>query len=199
MCSSDPALPKEVKCAKCMGIAIFVFAIFSMIGFIGGAIAGGVAGIMACVASSILMCCGPKADGTGAGKELAAAILYILAGIVHFVGAVLGLLWYFALAEDVKKHCDDLCKDWETQYNWDTWQEYESRAECDAQYDQTCKDYESTTLGFLAILIFPTVGFCVVCGILEIIGAVLCFKAKKAVEASAGGAAAAKDANPVNV
>ena len=48
-------------------------------------------------------CCGPKADGTGAGKELAAAILYILAGIVHFVGAVLGLLWYFALAEDVKK------------------------------------------------------------------------------------------------
>eukprot|EP00908_Phaeocystis_cordata_P017377 Transcript_287.p2 GENE.Transcript_287~~Transcript_287.p2 ORF type:complete len:246 (-),score=57.55 Transcript_287:209-850(-) len=140
-------------------------------------------------------CCGPKADGTGAGKELAATILYILAGIVHFVGAVLALLWYLALAEDVKKHCDDLCKDWET----DWWAEYESRAECDAYYDQTCKDYESATLGFLAILIFPTVAFCVACGILEIIGAVLCFKAKKAVEASAGGAAAAKDANPVNV
>ena len=145
-------------------------------------------------------CCGPKADGTGAGKELAATILYILAGIVHFVGAVLALLWYLALAEDVKKHCDDLCKDWET----DWWAEYESRAECDAYYDQTCKDYEvrtaarasspraplralspawpchaqSTTLGFLAILIFPTVAFCVACGILEIIGAVLCFKAR---------------------
>ena len=70
MCSSDPALPKEVKCAKCMGIAIFVFAILSMIGFIGGAIAGGVAGIMACVASSILMYAGSRRASRDASETI---------------------------------------------------------------------------------------------------------------------------------
>ena len=87
MCSSDPALPKEVKCAKCMGIAIFVFAILSMIGFIGGAIAGAVAGIMACVASSILMYAGSRRASRDAPPRLQHCCLTAPRPAVSVLGA----------------------------------------------------------------------------------------------------------------
>ena len=44
--------------------------LFSMIGFAGGlpGIVGALCGILACVASSILMCCAPKSTAEGGGK-----------------------------------------------------------------------------------------------------------------------------------
>ena len=44
--------------------------VFSMVGFLGGTygIIGGVSGVLACVASSIIMCCGPKSTEEGGCK-----------------------------------------------------------------------------------------------------------------------------------
>ena len=95
MCSDNPNLPKEANKAKCFVIACFVLcarrppplitsqqltalracgsSVFSMIGFAGGipGIVGAICGILACVASSILLCCAPKSIEEGGGKFMA--------------------------------------------------------------------------------------------------------------------------------
>ena len=47
--------------------------LFSMIGFAGGlpGIVGALCGLLACVTSSILMCCAPKSTAEGGGKFMA--------------------------------------------------------------------------------------------------------------------------------
>ena len=56
--------------------------VFSMIGFAGGTpgVVGAICGILACVASSILMCCAPKTTEEGGGKFTAVRCLTISPG-----------------------------------------------------------------------------------------------------------------------
>ena len=53
-----------------------------MIGFAGGTpgVVGAICGILACVASSILMCCAPKTTEEGGGKFTAVRCLTISPG-----------------------------------------------------------------------------------------------------------------------
>jgi len=87
MCSDNPNLPKEANKAKCFVIACFVFSIFSMIGFAAGipGIIGALCGILACIGSSILMCCAPSSVEEGNGKFTAASVLLFIAGIIQLI------------------------------------------------------------------------------------------------------------------
>jgi len=86
MCSDDPNLGPAANKAKCHAIACFVFSIFSLLGFASppaGSV-GAVGGLLACIASSILMCCGPKA-GEGGQKFLTAGVLLLIGGIIQLI------------------------------------------------------------------------------------------------------------------
>lgn len=110
MCSGDPDMPSEANRAKCFVIACFVFSIFSMIGFFAGwpGIIGGVCGILACVAASILMCCAPK-KGEGACKFTAAGALLLIAGIIQIIMAIALIVITILLVTAVQKI--DTCAD----------------------------------------------------------------------------------------
>ena len=56
---------RSTECTACGGSSVF-----SMVGFLGGpyGIIGGVSGVLACVASSIIMCCGPRSTEEGGCK-----------------------------------------------------------------------------------------------------------------------------------
>jgi hypothetical protein len=111
MCSDNPELPKEANKAKCFVISCFVFSIFSMIGFGAGipGIVGGVCGILACVASSILMCCAPKTTAEGAGKFTAAFVMLLIAGILQVIMAIAILVTIIIAVTAVQE--SDYCSD----------------------------------------------------------------------------------------
>lgn len=90
MCSDNPNLPKEANKARCFVIACLVFAIFSMIGFLAGTpgVIGGIAGILMCVGSSLLICCAPKTVAEGPGKFNAAGVLLLIGGIIQICCAI---------------------------------------------------------------------------------------------------------------
>eukprot|EP00320_Phaeocystis_rex_P006970 CAMPEP_0119064048 /NCGR_PEP_ID=MMETSP1178-20130426/7238_1 /TAXON_ID=33656 /ORGANISM="unid sp, Strain CCMP2000" /LENGTH=246 /DNA_ID=CAMNT_0007045455 /DNA_START=73 /DNA_END=810 /DNA_ORIENTATION=+ len=111
MCQDNVNLPKEANKAKCFVISCFVFSIFSMIGFgasWAGAI-GAVCGILACIGSSILMCCAPKTPQEGGGKFCAAAVLLLIGGIIQLIMSIVVLVLMIALLNEVneKSYCDD--------------------------------------------------------------------------------------------
>jgi hypothetical protein len=111
MCKDNVDLPKEANKAKCFVIACFVFSIFSMIGFAGGlpGIVGALCGVLACIASSILMCCAPKSPAEGSGKFTAAGVLLLIAGIIQVIMAVVVLVSMIALLNEVNE--SSYCKD----------------------------------------------------------------------------------------
>lgn len=143
-----------------------VFSIISCIGFLGGAWVQGIGGVLGLVASSMLICCGPKAAGEGGGMTQGAMILYILGAIAEILGAVLGLLAYFALVDSYKTGCD---------YNMDG--TIESGTYPD---EQGCMDL---LVGFTAVIIFPSVALGIVAGVLQLVGAFMAFKSKQAIAA----------------
>jgi len=124
MCTDNPDMPKEANKAKCFVIACFVFSIFSMIGFgvgVTGAI-GAVGGILACVASSILICCSPKSTAEGNGKYTAACVMLFIAGIVQVVCGIVVVVWMVAALNETNKnsYCDDRWVDCTTDSDGDT-------------------------------------------------------------------------------
>jgi len=114
MCSSDPQLPAEANKAKCFSVACFVFSIFSMLGFGGGwsGAVGAIGGILACIASSILMCCSPKKGEMG-GKFCTSAVLFFIAGILQLIMAMatLGILVSILVAVNDDSYCGKRYKD----------------------------------------------------------------------------------------
>jgi len=78
-------------------------------------IIGAIMGILACVASSILMCCAPKSADEGAGKFTAAMAMLLIAGIVQIICGIAVIAWMVTeLNKNNKSYCDKLyveCKD----------------------------------------------------------------------------------------
>jgi len=111
MCSDNPNLPKEANKAKCFVIACFIFSVFSMLGFGVGATGavGAICGILACVASSILMCCAPKSADEGSGKFTAAMVMLLIAGIVQIICGVAVIAWVVVTLNKTNdnSYCDD--------------------------------------------------------------------------------------------
>ena len=159
MCCSSPDVPTEVNTAKCWAIPVMVFAIFSCIGFLGGAWIQGVGGILSLIGSSILICCGPKAGGGGAGSCMAAFVLMLLGAIAELVGAVIGLILYFGVVDTaVNVTCN-----------------YDGDTGSTSGAEQGCLDF---VLGITAIIIYPSVGLGVVAGVLALVAAIMAMKAK---------------------
>ena len=79
MCSSDPDVPAEGNKAKCVGLACFVLSIFSMIGFATGGVLGGVGGLCACIAWSLMQCCYKGSEGAEKGKKIYFAVSLLMA------------------------------------------------------------------------------------------------------------------------
>ena len=156
MCGSNPSVSPAVNSAKCWAIPALVFAIISMVGFIGGAWVQGIGGIIVCIGSSILICCGPTSETEGAGKCMAAFVLMLIGGIIELLGAVLGLVFYFAVVGSARESC-------ETSWGWLS--------------EQSVQDCVNTTVGIMSILVFPSVAIGIVTGVLVIVGSV---KAKQA-------------------
>lgn len=87
MCNKGD-LPKEAKSANCAAIATFIFSVITLIGFLIPPYIGAAGGLLACIGTSIVMCCaGGKASG-----HTAAMVLCILGAICHLVGG--GLVMY---------------------------------------------------------------------------------------------------------
>mmetsp|Transcript_37885 Transcript_37885/g.96207 ORF Transcript_37885/g.96207 Transcript_37885/m.96207 type:complete len:262 (+) Transcript_37885:25-810(+) len=111
MCSDNPNLPKEANKAKCFVISCFVFSILSIIGFWFGApgIIGAICGILACIASSILMCCPPKGVEEGNGKFIAASVMLFIAGITQLIMGIVVIVWMIRALNEVNE--STYCKD----------------------------------------------------------------------------------------
>lgn len=65
-----------------------------MIGFGGGwsGAVGAVGGLLACIGSSILMCCAPKSPSEGGGKFFGAGVLLLIAGVIQFIMAIVTVI-----------------------------------------------------------------------------------------------------------
>jgi len=111
MCSDNPNLPKEANKAKCFVISCFVFSIFSMMGFASGTpgVIGGVCGLLACIGSSILMCCAPRSVEEGNGKFTAASVLLFIAGITQLIMGIVVVVFLIIALNEVNKSswCSD--------------------------------------------------------------------------------------------
>ena len=142
MCTDNPELPKEANKAKCFVISCFVLcalssrqpsalafltadvcavgsSLFSILGFGSGipGIIGGIAGILACVGSSILMCCAPKTSAEGPGKFNAAGILLYISGSIEISMAIWTLIWIIMAVSEVNSgggYCGDRYKSCDT-------------------------------------------------------------------------------------
>jgi hypothetical protein len=233
MCKGNEDLPAEVNSARCISISILVFSILTLIGFIGGGIIAALGGLLGIIGAGILVCCGPGPDGGGAGKEVAAMVLFILAALFEVLGLALGLLWFFAAVSTANDTCSYGCPDSRRQlfgdsyysywgwdysywgygwdygwgygwdygwdygtyswgygwdYGWDygwgygTYSSYSS-SWCDDDTISTCVN---TTVGILAILIFPTVILSAVTAILTLVGVCKANAARAALKESDG-------------
>lgn len=111
MCKGNEDLPAEVNSARCISISILVFSILTLIGFIGGGFIAALGGLLGIIGAGILVCCGPGPDGGGAGKEVAAMVLFILAALFEVLGLALGLLWFFAAVSTANDTCSFGCPD----------------------------------------------------------------------------------------
>lgn len=166
MCGGNHEV-KEVNTAKCWAVSVLVFGILACIGFAGGAWIQGIGGILCCVGSGILVCCGPESGKPGGdGKENAAAICMIIGGVIEIIGAVVGLILFFG----VKSRAEEACAVY-------------------SGYGSAETDCINTAVGIAGIIIFPSVGLGVIAGILACVAGMHACKAKAALSGSKGGSA----------
>ena len=98
MCSSD-LVSKEVNSAKCASIGALTCGILACLGFFVGGWPAGVGGILAIIASSMLLCCGPTARGQGKDMHMASWILYLIGAVACAGGIIVALVAYFAVLD----------------------------------------------------------------------------------------------------
>jgi len=208
MCSDNPNLPKEANKAKCFVISCLVFSIFSVLGFglwIPGII-GAIGGIIACVASSIIICCGPKGVEEGSGKFTAASVMLFISGIIQLIMGIVVIVWMIRTLDDVNDDDENWCKDrysncdvdssgYNCKDGWlykdgvcfkdhpdDTATRCSSRsAWSDCQ--GTHEDVKDAVTAIFIVFFGITVAFMFTAGILNVAGGVYCLKAKVAIQA----------------
>jgi uncharacterized membrane protein len=121
MCSDNPDLPKEANKAKCFAISCFVFSIFSLVGFMGRipGVVGAIGGLLACIASSMLMCCAPKKVEEGPCKFTAAGVMLLIAGILQLIMTVVVVVFMIMVLTEVNEdgYCADRYKSCNTDSN----------------------------------------------------------------------------------
>lgn len=214
MCSDNPNLLKEANKAKCFAVACFVFSIFSMLGFFAGitGVMGAICGLLACVAASILMCCGPKSTAEGSCKYTAAGVLFLIAGLVQIIACIILLVQLVAAINHVddSSYCDDhysKCSGYISSTTTIDGVEIPSTETCTGGWCYTdpddkdsvtqCKDEDDYDLcktfhpgvkavvtGLLVIVYGAAAAFLLIAGLLNTLGGVYCFGAKKAIEAA---------------
>jgi hypothetical protein len=206
MCTDNPDMPKEANKAKCFVIACFVFSIFSMIGFAGGipGVVGALCGILACIASSILMCCAPKSTEDGGGKFTAAGVLLLLAGVVQLVMGTIVIVHMIMVLNEVNdsSYCKDRystcdvdtagnnCKDALVYKDSVCVKDNPSDADtsCGTQSAwDICKSGHETgkavVTGIVVVLFGVSAFFLYIAGLLNTLGGAYCLKAKSAIQA----------------
>ena len=209
MCGSNPELSPEVNSAKCIGGTALGFAIVTLVGLaiVPWGTVSAFAGIFGTIAGGIVCCCGPKTKGEGAGKMNAAGILFIVSAVLHFIAIILPIIGFIILtaaATACFDECDSMtiggvstitsCPDEPAGCNSFTFSCSDS---ADAAPEDACctktggdKFIECTSAAgwaaFIAIFAWPTIILALIAMILEIVAAVKCMGAKKAILAEGG-------------
>ena len=187
MCGSNPELSPEVNSAKCIGGTALGFAIVTLIGFaiVPWGLVSAFAGIFGTIAGGIVCCCGPKTKGEGAGKMNAAGILFIVSAVLHFIAIILPIIGFVILTAAATA-CYDECDS--TDFGG-----IRTLTSCPGTADdpygiEHLANCTSAAAGaaLIAIFAWPVMIFALVAMILEIVGAVKCMKAKKAILAEGG-------------
>ena len=187
MCGSNPELSPEVNSAKCIGGTALGFAIVTLIGFaiVPWGLVSAFAGIFGTIAGGIVCCCGPKTKGEGAGKMNAAGILFIVSAVLHFIAIILPIVGFIILTAAATA-CYDECDS--TDFGG-----IRTLTSCPGTADdpygiEHLANCTSAAAGaaLIAIFAWPVMIFALVAMILEIVGAVKCMKAKKAILAEGG-------------
>ena len=187
MCGSNPELSPEVNSAKCIGGTALGFAIVTLIGFaiVPWGLVSAFAGIFGTIAGGIVCCCGPKTKGEGAGKMNAAGILFIVSAVLHFIAIILPIIGFVILTAAATA-CYDECDS--TDFGG-----LRTLTSCPGTADdpygiEHLANCTSAAAGaaLIAIFAWPVMIFALVAMILEIVGAVKCMKAKKAILAEGG-------------
>lgn len=160
MCGSDHPVP-QVNSAKCWAIPALIFGIISCIGLALSAITGpliaGLGGIVGTIGASILICCGPAAGQPGGdGKMMAGAVLMGIAAGVEIIGAIVGIALFFSWEANIRTICS---------------------GGSGGTLNQPCYDL---SVGFTAILMWPSVAISIIAGIIFIVAAVKSAQARSA-------------------
>ena len=187
MCGNNPNVAPQVNNAKCIGGTALGFAIVTLIGFaiVPWGLVSALAGLFGVIAGSIVCCCGPKAKGEGDGKMNAAGILFIIAAVFHFIAIILPIVGFLILTAAATA-CYDECDS--TDFGG-----LRTLTSCPGTADdpygiEHLANCTSAAAGaaLIAIFAWPVMIFALVAMILEIVGAVKCMKAKKAILAEGG-------------
>ena len=195
MCGSNPEVAPEVNKAKCFAGCALGFGIVTLLGFgiPGGALVSSIGGLLGLIAGSMLCCCGPKSPGQGGGIHIAAAVLGIISSVCYLVGTILCIVVIIQVNTEVNDAIgDDACKQNCDDADPSSYSEYYSVQDCkdicDSQFVDAVQDTVATaTLVVTLALGVPTIIFSLVTIGLQIPMIVFCFKAKKAIDAEAGG------------
>jgi hypothetical protein len=191
-CGANPNWGAKANATKSLGAAVMTFGILTCIGFIVGGWLSGIAGILALVASSLILCCGPPQTGPGmGGKFKAAAILSFVAALLHLIGAILMLLVIVA-ANSVDSQCiDALCSGstWSSNFCSDTQTICSSEAQCreHASGIEFCEGAGDAVSALAGIILWPAIILALASMALELAFGVKTWKAVPEMEGKAGG------------
>lgn len=195
MCQGSPFLTPKARTARGMGIAVLTLAIIGgLVEFIGSAIygwLGGIAGILAIVASSMVVCCGPTQGGPGTGaKYKCAGWVAVVAAILAFAGAIAAI----AVIITIRTAGDEVClEEWCGSGKWqdvncatDTVKYCSSEAEC-KQFETSqavCDEIAGYVSAWVLAIAWPVIVFSFINFILDTLFAVYCFQAAPQMEAA---------------
>lgn len=161
MCCNDPNLPPAVNTAKGWAIPSMIFALIACVGFLGGAWIQGIGGIIGLVGSSVVICC--VSNPPSPCNMMASFILQLLGSIMMILGAVVGLVIYFGVVDEMT---NGLCNS-------------DGDTSVTTQSEQDCLNF---TLGITGIVIFPSVGLGIIAGILMLVAGIMSYKAYSVVK-----------------
>ena len=105
MCGKNENVSQQVNAAKCASVGALVCGILACLGFLVGGWLAAIGGILAIIASGMLVCCGPTAKGAGKGKHTAALVLYLIGALLCVIGAIVAITTYFAVSESAQVTC----------------------------------------------------------------------------------------------
>ena len=191
MCGSNPELSPEVNSAKCIGGTALGFAIVTLIGFaiVPWGLVSALAGFFGVIAGSIVCCCGPKAKGEGDGKMNAAGILFIVAAVaIHCIAIILPIVGFLRRRTPPRRPPATTSAIPPTLAA----SARSPRARAPPGRPVRHRAPRQLHVGgggrhrVIAIFAWPVMIFALMAMILEIVGAVKCMKAKKAILAEGG-------------